>query len=352
MLPRLQQIWQRQHCHDQVRPLRRGPGNSAPALRLACAAVFAVMGFLLHGGTSLQIAFAPPQLTVREAWQLLGIKPGSTRGEIKSAFRQKIKESHPDITGDDGTKLQRVRDAFKLVENLADPTSWASKGAAEEGLPSWAAGLLNGIQWSNECPSYAAFLEKPDTKALAVGEYSEREGSRPWAASWGKYSQADANAEALRVCRQNGGKCRLIYVGSGTGRVRSAASRFQTYQGMTNQEEKDWWIGNFQGGGDVPGFGWMPTINPEQERVIGYKTIEGDGEFFGASARVRVPVFKKVHGKSTCGAPYYYSPLRPREKIELKTNKFKHVKPLTQKRLRHDKRVQQIRQMSQNCDTW
>jgi len=348
MLPQLQQMRQRQHCDVRVRTLRHGPVNSGPALRIVCA-VFATIGFLLHGGTSLQIAYAPPQLTVREAWKLLGIKPGAARGEIKSAFRQKIKESHPDITGDDGTLLQRVRNAFALVENLGDPTNWASKGAADEGLPSWAAGLLYGIQWSHECPSYAAFLEKPDTKALAVGEYSEREGNRPWAASWGKYSQADANDEALRVCRQNGGKCRLIYIGSGTGRVRSAAA---TFQGLTNKDEKDWWVGNFQGGGNIPGFGWMPTINPEHERVIGYKTIAGDGEFFGASARVRVPVFKKVYGKQTCGAPYYYSPLKPREKIEMKNNNFKHVKPLTKKRLKHDKRVEQIRQMSQNADTW
>jgi len=317
-------------------------------LHLLCA-VFAMMLFLLHGGTSLQVAFAPRQLTVREAWQVLGLKPGVTRGEIKAAFRRKIKEFHPDVSGDDGTLLQRVRDAYKLVENMGDPTNWASKQSAEEGIPAWAAGFLYGIQWSTECPSYAAFLEKPDTKALAVGEYSEREGNRPWAASWGKFSQADANAEALRVCRQNGAKCRLIYIGSGTGRVRSFAGNFQ---GLSNQDEKDWWFGNFQGGGDVPGFGWMPTINPDAERVIGYKTIEGDGEFFGASSRVRVPVFKKVYGKQTTGAPYYYSPLRPRQKIELNNNRYKHVKPLTQKRLRHDKRVQHIQDLSRSADAW
>ena len=37
-----------------------------------------------------------------------------------------------------------------------------------------------------------------DQKALAVGEFNERTGKRPWAAAWGKYSQQEANAEARR----------------------------------------------------------------------------------------------------------------------------------------------------------
>lgn len=253
------------------------------------------------------------------AWKTLGVEPTATAGEVKKAFRQKVRENHPDIVGDDGTQLQRVRDAYDLVESLANPTKWDFQGI-EEGLPAWAAGLLNGVQWSSDCPSYAAFLEKMDQKALAVGELDEKTGERPWAATWGKYSQQDANTEALRVCRQTGTKCRLVYVGSGTARQRTAA--------MPNAgaDEQQWWRDQFGGAGDLIGFGWMPIIDPEKEQMVGHKTISG-GERFGADTRVRVPVFRHKTGRGILsGLPYYYSPIRPKERVFMKKANFQHAK--------------------------
>jgi len=276
-----------------------------------------------------------------EAWRTLGVGPDSTKGEIKSAFRQKIKEVHPDVTGDDGTMLQRVRDAFSVVESLKNPTAWDAKGV-EDGLPAWASGLLRGVKWSKDCPSYAAFLGKPDQKALAVGEFSEKSGLRPWAAVWGKYSQQEANAEALRICRQHGSKCKLIYVGSGTGRVRQAPDP------TAGRDEREWWGEMFKASGDMPGFGWMPMINPDKEKLVGYKTIVG-GDRFGADQRVRVPVFRLKTG----GLPYYYSPLRPREKIHMQKSNFKHTAPARKKlNLKKDPRLKDLREMSQQHNMW
>ncbi|CAK9116575.1 unnamed protein product [Durusdinium trenchii] len=175
---------------------------------------------------------------------------------------QDRQEVHPDVTGDDGTMLRK------------------------DGLPQWATGLLEGIEWSSECPSYAEFLQKPDNKALAVGEMSQKTGVRPWAAAWGKFSQQDANSEALRACRQYGVKCRLVYVGSGTARVRTVG-----LDSRSGEEEKNWWRTQVMKSGDLPGFGWMPMIDPSKERLVGWKTITEGSEIIGEQ-RIRVPVFE------------------------------------------------------------
>lgn len=275
-----------------------------------------------------------------EAWRTLGVQPSASRGEVKKAFRQKIREVHPDVTGDDGTMLQQVRDAYTVIESLQNPTTWDLKGV-EDGLPAWASGLLQGVQWSEACPSYAAFLSKPDQKALAVGEFSERTGIRPWAAVWGKYSQEEANAEALRICRQHGSRCKLVYIGSGTARARQAADP------VAGADESKWWTDMFKGAGDIPGFGWMPMIDADKEKLIGYKTVLG-GDRFGAEVRVRVPVFTHASG----GLPYYYSPLRPREKVHMKNSNFKHVVRLNNKNIKYDPRLRDVRAMSQQHNMW
>ena len=46
----------------------------------------------------------------------------------------------------------------------------------QDGLPHWAAGLLEGIEWSSDCPSYAEFLRKPDNKASKF----TRSPGNPW----------------------------------------------------------------------------------------------------------------------------------------------------------------------------
>jgi len=289
-----------------------------------------------HGPAAAFAMPATPKMPVHEAWEHLGVLPTASKGEIRRAFRKRIREVHPDVTGDDGTLLQKVRDAFAVVETLENPAVWDQEGI-EDGLPAWAAGLLNGVQWSDECPNYVAFLAKPDAKALAVGEMNERTGIRPWAAAWGKFSQQAANAEALRVCRQYSERCRLIYVGSGSARQKKPVNP------TAGSDERRWWADSFVGGGDTPGFGWMPLINPEKEEVVGYKTIDAS-DVNGSPERVRVPVFRAKTG----GLPYYYSPLKPKERTYMRKQNFKHAQPMTMKRWKNDRRYRQLLEMQQN----
>lgn len=299
--------------------------------------------FAASWGTSSDLPLAVVKMPLPVAWKVLGVKSTATSGEIKKAFRRKIREVHPDVIGDDGTQLQRVRDAFEVAESVKNPTKWDFEGM-EAGLPAWAAGLLSGVQWSPECPSYAAFLEKGDSKALAVGELDEKTGTRPWAASWGRYSQQDANAEALRVCRQNGARCRLVYVGSGAARAKPAPTP------SAGQDEREWWREQFAGAGDIPGFGWMPMINPAKEHLVGHKSIPG-GERFGAEVRVRVPVFRQRNANgAVTGLPYYYSPIRPKERIYMKKQNFKHVRR-GERVKKSDPRIRQAKFMTQQ-QTW
>jgi len=256
---------------------------------------------------------------VSEACKVLGVPPDAKRGEVKKAFREKVRISHPDVTGDSGEKLNQVREAFAALESVHDPTQWNFEGQ-EEGLPAWASGLLNGIRWSEECESYAAFIAKADQKALAVGELDETTGVRPWAAVWGKYSQEDANREAMRICRQSGARCRLVYVGSGWARAQDTTRVDPVYKNF----EKSWWEDNFKHGADISGFGWMPVINKDKEQLVGHKNVPV-GMQEGKEHRLRVPVFKARNTQGTTGLPYYYTPLKPRKRIYMDNPNFRYL---------------------------
>jgi len=287
-------------------------------------------------------AFAMTKMTVGEAWRQLGISPTASKLAIKRAFKERIRQVHPDITGDDGTMLRKVQDAFQLLEELRDPSVYHS--SVEDGVPDWAAGLMQGIEWSADCPSFSEFLLKPDNKALAVGEMSQKSGTRPWAAAWGKFSQQDANSEALRVCRQYGVKCRLVYVGSGTARVRTVGM-----DSSTAEEERSWWKNQFVKNGEIPGFGWMPMIDPKKEKLVGWKTITEGSEHFGEK-RIRVPVFEPVKG----GTPYLYSPGKPKQRVMLKRTPFKRVESMTRfaLRSRRSKLREHILELNQGNSGW
>jgi len=239
--------------------------------------------------------------------------------ELRQAYLQMVKEVHPDVTGDDGAMLDKVKQAFAVLDSITNTAEWDAEHADAyiDGLPDWAVELLQGVVWTAECESFSAFLDKEDMKALAVGEMNKKTGVRPWAAAWGKYSQSDANAEALRVCNQNGAKCRLVYVGGR--KQRRTVPMSDRPQNLPREDDEVWWNSRFgtKGGREgIVGFGWMPEIDKETERIIGVKTVE----YIGGS-KVRVPVMRHANGGHPgTGKPYYYSPTKPREKIIVEGN--------------------------------
>lgn len=50
-----------------------------------------------------------------ENYQVLGLKRSASQEEIKLAFREKAKETHPDKIGGDGEEFKRVREAYEFL---------------------------------------------------------------------------------------------------------------------------------------------------------------------------------------------------------------------------------------------
>lgn len=65
----------------------------------------------------------PPQDALRHAYELLGIPPTATDDEVKSAYRRKAKEFHPDRAEGAGLSaafIQRAKEQFQALGNAYD----------------------------------------------------------------------------------------------------------------------------------------------------------------------------------------------------------------------------------------
>ena len=56
-------------------------------------------------------------LTTRQAYEVLGLEPGADDDAVREAYRDRIKDVHPDTEGGDEAAFRRVRTAY---ERLAD----------------------------------------------------------------------------------------------------------------------------------------------------------------------------------------------------------------------------------------
>lgn len=48
-------------------------------------------------------------------WEILGLRVGATQSEIKSAYRKRVRETHPDVTGKDGEEFKQVQAAYEKI---------------------------------------------------------------------------------------------------------------------------------------------------------------------------------------------------------------------------------------------
>ncbi len=53
--------------------------------------------------------------TPREAYSVLGVDPGADEGAVRAAYRERIKEVHPDTDGGDEEQFKRVRAAYEVL---------------------------------------------------------------------------------------------------------------------------------------------------------------------------------------------------------------------------------------------
>lgn len=64
------------------------------------------------------------RIATEEAAKLLGVDVGTAGKDLKKALRRKIKENHPDVVKDDGTRLQKVREAYAVLDPDSVPDNW------------------------------------------------------------------------------------------------------------------------------------------------------------------------------------------------------------------------------------
>eukprot|EP00933_Yihiella_yeosuensis_P023895 TRINITY_DN18556_c0_g1_i1.p1 TRINITY_DN18556_c0_g1~~TRINITY_DN18556_c0_g1_i1.p1 ORF type:complete len:357 (-),score=47.64 TRINITY_DN18556_c0_g1_i1:147-1184(-) len=92
---------------------------------------------------------------VADPWGLLGISPDSDRGQIKRAFREKIRIAHPDAGGS-AEAFKRVRDAYQAaLEQVGKPVGLqrqtADRRSAEAQAPERAGWSINDFyKWRRE----------------------------------------------------------------------------------------------------------------------------------------------------------------------------------------------------------
>lgn len=53
--------------------------------------------------------------SIGEAAQILGVEPGADESTVKSAYRDRIKEVHPDANGGDEEAFKRVQEAYEAL---------------------------------------------------------------------------------------------------------------------------------------------------------------------------------------------------------------------------------------------
>ena len=56
----------------------------------------------------------------RDYYEVLGVSKDATEAEIKSAFRKKAKEFHPDLNKDDPNAAEKFKEAQEAYSVLAD----------------------------------------------------------------------------------------------------------------------------------------------------------------------------------------------------------------------------------------
>lgn len=91
------------------------------ALQIDCETWYRALhgrGLGLHFGSEQTSAEQPGRivLTIEKAYTLLGLQPGVTREEVKSAFRKIAKKLHPDLNpGADGAAFIEAEEAYRRI---------------------------------------------------------------------------------------------------------------------------------------------------------------------------------------------------------------------------------------------
>jgi hypothetical protein len=97
-------------------PGREGGGPGGPRGRVGGGARRAGTG---PRGRTERTRSAPPtdRITAREAYDRLGLEQDADADAVKSAYRERVKEVHPDTDGGDEDEFKRVKTAYERLND-------------------------------------------------------------------------------------------------------------------------------------------------------------------------------------------------------------------------------------------
>lgn len=72
---------------------------------------------------------------MEDLYDTLGVDKSATAEEIKSAYKNKAKENHPDKNGGSTEKMQAINKAYKILSNADKRSRYDSTGATDEETP-------------------------------------------------------------------------------------------------------------------------------------------------------------------------------------------------------------------------
>ena len=64
-------------------------------------------------------------------YQLLGVSKNASEKELKSAFKKKAMEHHPDRTGGDDSKFKEINEAYQVLGNKEKREMYDTYGTAD-----------------------------------------------------------------------------------------------------------------------------------------------------------------------------------------------------------------------------
>lgn len=83
----------------------------------------------------------------RDYYDVLGVDPGASEAEVKTAFRRLARELHPDVNGHDPEAEEKFKAAAEAYEVLSDPErrqvydAYGAEGLRSSGFPPGGAGF-------------------------------------------------------------------------------------------------------------------------------------------------------------------------------------------------------------------
>ena len=118
-------------------------------------------------------------ITVNQALHVLGLPPGATHDQVRTAFRRKAREVHPDIAGPDSHDLMQelllAREVLLAYPSGVDPTAY---DATRQARAREAAERAAESAWSDMAAAWSAAAQSQNS-AAASSRPSSAAGNGP-----------------------------------------------------------------------------------------------------------------------------------------------------------------------------